>query len=169
MVQLLDRVRKFLDMTLQTVCALLLVALTIDVSWQVFCRYCLNSPSAFTDELARFLMIWLGMLGACLLFGKNGHLALNLLFPHLSATSQRILRCVIYLMVLAFVFAAMGYGGAILIQRTIFQISPAIHIPMGCIYSILPISAVLISIYMGLNIYDVLSGRTAALEDNSTR
>ena len=168
MIQTLDRVRKFLDITLQTVCALLLIALTIDVSWQVFCRYCLNSPSAFTDELARFLMIWLGMLGACLLFGKNGHLALNLLLIRLSAASRRVLQCVIHLMVLAFVFAAMGHGGAILMQRIMFQSSPAMHIPMGYIYSILPISAVLISIYMVLNIYDVLSGRTASFEDKST-
>lgn len=161
-------IRASLDKFLQVLCAVLLVLLTIDVSWQVFSRYCLNSPSSFTDELARFLMIWLGMLGACLLFGKNGHLALRLLPPKLPRTAQIVLQCFIYLMILGFALIALAYGGWFLVQRTMLQISPSLQIPMGYVYCILPLSAVLICIYMALNICDVLSGRAITFEEHTT-
>lgn len=166
--QVHDHIRASLDTLLQTLCALLLVLLTIDVTWQVFSRYCLNSPSSFTDELARFLMIWLGMLGACLLFGKNGHLALHLLPSKLPRSAQLVLQCFIYLMILGFTLIALAYGGMFLIQRTMLQLSPSLQIPMGYVYSILPLSAALICIYMALNIYDVLSGRAITFEEHTT-
>lgn len=159
MSKLIDSLRSGLDRLLQTVCAVLLVVLTVDVSWQVFSRYVLNSPSSFTDELARFLMIWLGMLGACLLFGKNGHLAITLLPDRLTPSRRRALECAIYLLILAFAAIAMAYGGNILIARTMRQLSPALRVPMGYVYAILPLSAALVGVYMALNIADVLAGR----------
>ena len=52
----------------------------------------------------------------------------------------------------------MIYGGLNLIQRTLIQPSPAMHIPMGYVYSILPISGVLILMYISLNIIDLVGG-----------
>ena len=42
---------------------ILIVVLVLDVSWQVLSRYVASSPSTFTDELARYLMVWMGCLG----------------------------------------------------------------------------------------------------------
>ena len=36
-----------------------------------------SNPSSFTDELARYLMIWLGILGAAYVAGKNEHVAID--------------------------------------------------------------------------------------------
>ena len=54
-----DKLNRILEIVLVT----LLGIMVINVSWQVFSRYVLANPSSFTDELARYLMIWLGVMG----------------------------------------------------------------------------------------------------------
>ena len=51
--------------------------MVINVLWQVFTRFFTATPSSFTDELARYLMIWLGILGAAYVAGKNEHVAID--------------------------------------------------------------------------------------------
>jgi TRAP-type C4-dicarboxylate transport system permease small subunit len=51
--------------------------MVINVLWQVFSRYFTDNPSSFTDELARYLMMWLGILGAAYVGGRNEHVAID--------------------------------------------------------------------------------------------
>jgi len=53
-----------LDVTLRWALVLLAIVMVITVSWQVFSRYALRAPSSLTEEIARFQLIWLGLLGA---------------------------------------------------------------------------------------------------------
>ncbi|MGB2079961.1 MAG: TRAP transporter small permease [Vibrio sp.] len=148
------KIRCLLDKLILITCGFSLILLVVTVTWQVFSRYVLNDPSSFTDELSRYTMIWLGLLGASYLFGKRGHLAITLLADSLPPKANRILQCLINLLVLSFVNLAMLKGGLALIGRTMQQFSPALHIPMAYVYFILPISAVVITIYILLNIVD---------------
>ena len=54
-----------------------MAAITLNVLWQVASRFIFQEPSAFTDELARFLMIWVGILGAAYVGGKNLHVKID--------------------------------------------------------------------------------------------
>jgi hypothetical protein len=56
-----------------------MIILVLDVLWQVVSRYLLSSPSSFTDELAGFLLIWVGFIGAAYTTGLKGHLAIDIL------------------------------------------------------------------------------------------
>ena len=56
--------RKNVDKVLEFVLISLVIVLIADVSWQVISRYILSAPSSFTDELAGYLLIWVGVLGA---------------------------------------------------------------------------------------------------------
>ena len=56
MVTLKKTIDKILELTLIASMSLLV----IDVPWQVFSRFILQDPSSFTEELARFLLIWVG-------------------------------------------------------------------------------------------------------------
>ena len=58
------RIRKIIDKMLESLLIILMAVLVIDVLWQVASRYLLTSPSSITDELAGFLLIWVGLLGA---------------------------------------------------------------------------------------------------------
>ena len=53
------RFRKKLDKTLEWMLGILLITMVLNVLWQVFSRYILNDPSTFTDELSRYLLIWI--------------------------------------------------------------------------------------------------------------
>lgn len=61
--------RKIIDRSLEYVLMALLSVLVIDVLWQVASRYVLTAPSSMTDELAGYLLIWVGLLGAAYVSG----------------------------------------------------------------------------------------------------
>ena len=68
-----------MNKVLSLFCISLSSVLVLSVSWQVFSRYVLNSPSTFTDEVSRFLFIWVGLMGAAYTMGQKRHLAIDLL------------------------------------------------------------------------------------------
>ena len=74
--------RKIIDKGLELSLIFLMAFLVVDVLWQVLSRYILVSPSSVTDELAGYLLIWVGLLGAAYVSGKNEHLAIDLLLQH---------------------------------------------------------------------------------------
>ena len=69
--------RKIIDKGLELSLIFLMAFLVVDVLWQVLSRYILVSPSSVTDELAGYLLIWVGLLGAAYVSGKNEHLAID--------------------------------------------------------------------------------------------
>ena len=60
----MKRLAAALDRALSIGLVGLLGALVAAVVWQVVSRYLLNSPSSVTEEIARYLLIWVSMLGA---------------------------------------------------------------------------------------------------------
>ena len=58
------KLRSQIDSVLEKILVIIMSSMVINVLWQVFSRYILTNPSSFTDELARYLMIWVGVLGA---------------------------------------------------------------------------------------------------------
>ena len=155
------KTRKFLDLLIYRICSVILILMVLDVTWQVTSRYILNNPASFTDEGARFLMVWLGVLGGALLFGRNGHLAVTFVTDKLNQASQKTLNIIIYIVIAVFAIFAMIYG-----IRTMLQPSPAINIPMGYVYSIIPIGGFIILIYIVLNIVDILKGRSITPQED---
>jgi len=81
---ILNRLKAAVDRVIAAFCVIVMVALVVCVVWQVISRYVLNQPSTLTDELARFLMIWVGLLGAAYTVGAQRHLSIDLLALSLS-------------------------------------------------------------------------------------
>ncbi|MEL0660791.1 TRAP transporter small permease [Psychromonas arctica] len=148
---MLTSFRNLLDKSILFISSFALMLLVATVTWQVFSRYVLNDPSSWTDELARYAMVWLGLLGASYLFGIKGHLAITLLDGYLKGKANIALQLLINGISFTFVSLAMLKGGLALMGRTTQQLSPALQLPMSTVYSILPISAVIILIYLALN------------------
>jgi TRAP-type C4-dicarboxylate transport system permease small subunit len=157
---IINTIRNILDKTLLSFCGFALILLVVTVTWQVISRYFLNDPSSFTDELSRYTMVWLGLLGSAYLFGKQKHLAITLLPSKLSPKLNNALQVFIQVLILSFALLAMFKGGLALVGRTMQQFSPALQIPMAYVYVILPISAVIISIYIVLNLIDIYINKT---------
>ncbi len=157
----MEKVNYWLGMFL----ALLMGIMTVDVLWGVFTRYIVGNQASWTEELARFLLIWIGMLGAAFAAGLQMHLAIDLLPQRLAGPSKSRLLVIIDIIVILFVLAVMVIGGSryVYLSLKLGQISPAMQIPMGYIYLVMPISGLLIIWYKFVHMQRRLA-RTASQE-----
>ena len=143
------KIRAQVDSVLEKVLVVIMSAMVINVLWQVFSRYILANPSSFTDELARYLMIWVGVLGAAYVAGKGNHVAITYFSEKFSSANQKKVQTFINLTILTFAILGMLIGGVRLVYITLVleQLSPALKIPLGVVYSVIPISGILIIFY----------------------
>lgn len=142
-------IRQKIDKTLEFVLVAIMSILVIDVLWQVFSRYVLAAPSSFTDELAGFLLIWVGLLGAAYVAGKNEHLAIDLMLQKLKGAKKRRLQIFINAIVGLFSLVVMCVGGTWLVYTRFYLgvKSAALALPLGYVYLVVPISGILITYY----------------------
>lgn len=136
------RIIKIIEVTL----VFLMIFLVVNVLWQVASRYLLKSPSSFTDELARFLMIWIGLLGAAYMTAEKEHISLDTFLKKRSHDAQEKLKFFISLAIVIFSITVMIIGGSWLVySRHLLDVrSTALNLPMSWVYAILPISGLLI-------------------------
>ena len=127
----------------------LMAGMTLDVLWGVFTRYAIGAQADWSEELARFLLIWIGLLGAAYASGQHKHLAIDLLQPQLNPRHQRRVAQVIRVLIMAFAFGVLIVGGGRLmyITQLLGQLSAALRIPMYLVYAVLPLSGLLILYY----------------------
>ena len=131
-----------------------MVSILLTVIWQVVSRYVLKDPASITEELSRFILIWIGILGAAYAYRQNAHLGFNLIVERQSHKVKRLLLTCVEIIVIIFCILVMVYGGAELVSLTLEleQISAALGVKMGFIYSVLPLSGSLIIAYALVNI-----------------
>lgn len=141
--------RKKIDSILGTTLVVIMAVMVLNVLWQVFTRFITGNPSSFTDELARYLMIWIGILGAAYVAGRNLHVAIDILPRRSSKKVQKRLKIIVHLLVILFVLAAFVIGGSrlVYISHVLGQQSPALQLPLAVVYAIIPISGILIIYY----------------------
>ncbi|MEQ8526007.1 TRAP transporter small permease [Gracilimonas sp.] len=140
---------KTFDRYLEYFLASLMALMLFSVCWQVLTRYVFSSPSSFTDELARYLLIWIGTLGAAYASGKRLHLAIDLFPASLEGKSKYRLSVFINVLIILFSFTVLVVGGSrlVYITYTLGQVSAAMQLPLAYVYTILPISGILIVYY----------------------
>ncbi len=155
------KVKLFLDQFIQFLIAVLMALMVINVTWQVFSRYVMGDPSSFTDELSRYMMIWLGMAGAAYVSGKNGHLAIDILPEKLQGNKLLTLQLFIHAMVIFFGLVIMIWGGGNLVYITqiLQQKSATLQIPLSWIYGIIPVSGVLVVFYHSFHMVQLIKNK----------
>jgi TRAP-type C4-dicarboxylate transport system permease small subunit len=143
------KVRRIIDNILAHLLVLIMGIMVLNVLWQVFSRYFMGVPSSFTDELARYLMIWVGILGAAYVAGRNMHVAIDVLPSRLSGEAQHKLKQLVRVCIILFCLMAMVIGGSRLVYITYIldQFSPALNVPLALVYSVIPLSGLLIIYY----------------------
>ena len=143
------KAKKVLDKTLELLVTISMGVLVIDVIWQVLTRYALKNPSSWTEELATFLMIWVGLLGASVALNRGAHLGIDYLVVKLSPKKALCASLFVFAVIAAFSLLVMGVGGSQLVYRTLAtsQVSPALGLKMGYVYLAIPISGFFLVIY----------------------
>lgn len=155
----IDRVERALGWLL----ALLMGVMVIDVVWQVVSRFLLRAPSSFTEELAGFLLIWIGILGAAYGFRTRTHLGIDLLVSSLRGRTRRAVTIAAHVLVAAFALATMVIGGMLLVQLAfrLDQTSAAMGMRVAFVYLVLPLAGVLVILFSLESI-----AKAAAAEDD---
>jgi len=84
------------------VCALLMMVMATVVTAQVVSRYVFGNPFTWTEELARYVFVWMSMLGMAVGVKYGSHIALDILVKKLQGTPRKVLVAVNQLFILAF-------------------------------------------------------------------
>ena len=140
---------KIIDAVLKNALIILMVALVVAVSWQVISRYIFAAPSSWTEEVARFLLIWVGVLGAAYAFRTGVHLGLDVLPKKLTGNAAQALKFFTLLIVSVFAVAVLiiGGGGLVALTWELKQYSAVLGLPIAFVYLVIPVSGVLICFY----------------------
>jgi TRAP-type C4-dicarboxylate transport system permease small subunit len=134
---------------LSAVLVLLMTVMVLDVTWQVFTRFILRDPSEFTEELAGFLLIWIGLLGAGYAYCVKAHLGIDVLTSKFTGTQKQVSEILVAGIVFLFALFLLVIGGWRLVDLTftLKQISAVMGIPMGYVYLVLPLTGMLFMYY----------------------
>lgn len=151
-------------------CVIVFAILVACVAWQVISRYILGTPSTTTDEIARFLFMWIAFIGAAYTLGQKRHLAIDFVSITMEGASLRAMRLLVIAIIAAFVSIVMVYGGWQLVTKTLAtgQVSPALRIPMGYIYGAIPFSGVMMLFYCVALTHDVFEPDPPSDEGDTT-
>ncbi len=138
-----------INKTLEKILVALLAIMLISVVWQVFSRYVLKAPSTITDEVSSFSLIWTGLLGAAYATGQKLHLAIDLIPEHAVAKNRSVYEGIVHFSVFFFAFCVMIIGGIRLcwLSFVFEQTSATLEIPMWIVYTVVPLSGILICYY----------------------
>ena len=90
--------------------------LVIDVLWGVFTRQVLDNQPAWTEELARLLLVWLSILGGVLAYADDAHLGVDVLVSHFAPDTHKLARLVSHICVFLFSICVLVIGGGMLFQ-----------------------------------------------------
>ncbi|WHY70083.1 TRAP transporter small permease [Fictibacillus enclensis] len=159
----MNNVKKKLDHVLAFITCTIMGFMVIVAIWQVFTRYVLNSPSTISEELLRYSLIWVSMLGAAYAFGNKKHIAIEFIIEKLSPKKALRMSVLIEILVVLFAVIVMVVGGIMTVNITMAQTSASLGIPMGYIYLSLPVSGILVISYSVINIYEAVVKRKVEL------
>ncbi len=118
---------------------------------QVFSRYLMRVPFPWIEELARYLMIWVALLGAGLALRRKAHVGVTIVVGLFPFAVRRIVSVLVYLAMLYFVYILARYGA----QITLFvrnQSTTTLPFSFFWAYLAIPVGAVL----MGLQIISII-------------
>ncbi len=149
----LGKVADGAEYCLNAVLALMLVVLVASLVYQVFGRYVLNHAPSWTEELSRFLMVYITMLGSASLIRRQGHVAVNVLVDALPERLRQLLLWIRDAIMLSAAGFLMWYGHGFA-QIGARRASPALEISMYWPVLAIPISGALIALFLVLGRLD---------------
>lgn len=158
--------RKIIDKILAWLITGFMGVLVVNVLWQVTSRFIVGRPSSFTDELAGFLLIWVGLLGAAYASGKKEHLAIDLIANKLTPKGRKVRDSIVNSLIILFAAVVLVIGGSNLVYIAFHldQISSALQLRVGYVYLVLPISGVFIIYYSIMDLIELWGKNAADLE-----
>lgn len=144
---LIEKIGDFLETTLKVWQIIIFSISIFSINYEVLMRYVFNCPSSWSEELSRFSMVWLVLLGLGIGVRKKEHIRVDTIINSCSETIQIIAAWLRYIFVSIFTIVLIIYGIK-LVFITSKQITPGLGINKALVYLSVPIGAILIFIYL---------------------
>ncbi len=134
------------------------LAMVVVVAAQVFCRYVLNHSLFWSEELARYLLVWLTFLGATVAYHRRVHPSVDMLQARVGPQAARAMTIAGYLAALFF-FGVLTVYGMQFAHFVRAQISPALQIPKWTVMLVLPLSGTILCLHTWVFLTEAVKGR----------
>lgn len=120
-----------------------MVAMLVIIFSQVVARYVFQFSLTWSEELGRYIFVWMTFLGMTVAYRAGAHVALDIICAMLKNCARKTLETIndILVIILASAIVISGYNLFLLGMR---QKSPALKLPMQWVYIIVPISGLLL-------------------------
>ncbi|OQY52256.1 MAG: C4-dicarboxylate ABC transporter permease [Desulfobacteraceae bacterium 4572_88] len=146
---IIEKISDFINHWIEYLLFILGFTMAIVVAVQVFFRYALNHSLFWSEELARYLLVWLTFLGASVAYHRKVHPGVDILYARMPALLRRLSSIAVHLVSMG-LFGVMVFYGCQFAYFVRLQISPALYLPKWIVFSIIPVSG-LILMFHGLN------------------
>ena len=141
----MTKIIDYINFTVKHILNLILAILTAVVFAQVIFRFAINQPLAWTEELAIYCLVWITFLGAAYALSLKAHIAVDFFTSLFPLFIRKVLYTLAVLVSVTF-YGILVYQGYILTMHSMTQLSPVLRFPMGWVYSVIPISGLLLLI-----------------------
>ncbi len=108
-----------------------------------------TGQAQWTEELAKFLLIWVSLLGGAVAFGRHSHLGVDYFVGKLDKSASQWSQMLVHAIVLFFAIAVLVVGGVRVVSNTLAmeQVTPVLGWKMGHVYLALPIAGAFVALY----------------------
>lgn len=159
MQQAVSKIAGVLTTCLQWLLIAAMTLLVLDVVWGVLTRYVGGEQASWTEELARFLLIWVSLLGGAAAFEQKSHLGVDYFVTKFDDSIRDSLKIFSYVIVLFFAISVFVVGGSQVVYNALAldQMTPALGWKMGHVYLVIPISGVFMALFTIVNLLELRS------------
>jgi TRAP-type C4-dicarboxylate transport system permease small subunit len=138
------------------------------VTTEVVLRYVFSQSLIFTEELSRYLMVWIVFLGSALAIRDGSHININFLTKRFNQRNQNWLRLSAHVLTLVFLVFVTIEGIKILPQQ-LYQMCITINISLFYFYLAIPVGSILMILFLLPTIKDILKEKTSAPDNEGER
>lgn len=154
--------KNILGKGVERVCMILVVSLAVIVFLQVFNRFILKAPLAWSEDLAMLLFQWVAFLGAAVGVKRTRHFGIELVVKKMSAGTRHWIEIAVIPLVVGAVAVVMIVQGYNLIQFNLNRVYSSMDLSYIWAYLPIPVSGVLIIIFLIEQEVQRLRGQKAA-------
>lgn len=130
------------------------ITMTLLILLQVFFRFVIYVPFPWSEECARYLMIWMGMLGSVIALRKQRHIGVMFFVEKLPRIPEKTVQTLVMIGMAVFLGILCWQG----VQFAMFnadQISPAMEISMMIPFSAIPAGCIMMILVIGANLLEM--------------
>lgn len=147
-------VKKFLDNFEEYFCVWTMAAMTIIVFVQVVMRYVFSNSLSWSEEMARFIFLWLSWIGASYAVRERSHFRVEMFANMIKGRTRVYFEYMVLVVWFSFSFFLAWYGTKLLLfLQDTGQVSAAMQIPMTWPYASVPAGCILMCVRLIVEIY----------------